>query len=641
MAEKAGQILAELALLGGRIEVGYPEGKRHVFKTVPAAAEVPQDAPAPARVVLATGGARGITAETLRTLAGPGVVLVLTGRSPRPDAAATLRDDPALAALLTEQELARHFVKSDKMPLGDARRKASAILAAREILDNIADLEQRGATVEYLSLNATDNASVAEAVAGVTSRHGAIDAVIHGAGVIEDKFIADVTPDSWDRVVDTKVIGLMLLLKHLDRAELKFVISFSSVAGRYGNAGQTSYATANELINRISCQVQAGFGGTVRSLNWGPWGPTHFGTGMVTPETEAKFKALGVSLVHAELGRDLFRSELVADAKGPVEVICGAAPWEETEAARSATPTLPGNAGLLPAGGPALIGAQLLEQPLTIRSRDPYLRDHMIDGKPVLAMAMAMEIMAQSVSRAFGDGWSIVAVENARLFNGVIVDGPERDLHVRMEQKSHGMDVTNTVAAKLFSAGAKRPHYAADFVLAPRILAAHPSDGTSRSNPTDALVIDKSVVYEEHLFHGPAFQAIDRVEAVWQGGVQCNVTTREPGGLLAEPGDTDWIFDPLVVDAVAQLPLVWSSAVHDQFVLPVEFGRIERHADKFGPDLVLDMTITGHTPEAVTADVTVSDATGRVVLTVSRMRHAIRPHSGTVKPEVLVSGDAA
>jgi NAD(P)-dependent dehydrogenase (short-subunit alcohol dehydrogenase family) len=41
-------------------------------------------------VVLATGGARGITAETLRELARPGNVLVLTGRSPLVDEAEPL-----------------------------------------------------------------------------------------------------------------------------------------------------------------------------------------------------------------------------------------------------------------------------------------------------------------------------------------------------------------------------------------------------------------------------------------------------------------------------------------------------------------------------------------------------------------------
>ena len=32
-------------------------------------------------------------------------------------------------------------------------------------------------------------------------------------------------------------------------------------------------------------------------MNWGPWGPTTHGTGMVTPVAEQKFRAQGVRLV--------------------------------------------------------------------------------------------------------------------------------------------------------------------------------------------------------------------------------------------------------------------------------------------------------------------------------------------------------
>ena len=49
------------------------------------------------------------------------------------------------------------------------------------------------------------------------ARHGRIDGVVHGAGVIEDKLLADKTSDSWSRVVDTKVVGLLLLARHVRR----------------------------------------------------------------------------------------------------------------------------------------------------------------------------------------------------------------------------------------------------------------------------------------------------------------------------------------------------------------------------------------------------------------------------------------
>jgi hypothetical protein len=157
--------------------------------------------------------------------------------------------------------------------------------------------------------------------------------VVHGAGVIEDKFLPDKDPVSWSRVVNTKVIGLLLLQKFLQPQYLKYFFVFSSVAGRYGNSGQTDYATANELMNRLCCQMSRMWGPavTVKALCWGPWGKTQFGGGMVDASTEAKFNERGVRLVYAEDGRRLFREELTAGGNPVVEIICGHGPWEQQE----------------------------------------------------------------------------------------------------------------------------------------------------------------------------------------------------------------------------------------------------------------------------------------------------------------------
>ncbi len=335
-AELAAELLAELELDGGRQEVGYPGGQRTVFHSI--AEDVVID---PAReaglanlVVLATGGARGITAEVLRELARPGNVLVLTGRSALVEIEA---DD--ISTLVDADALRKHFfaqVRSGALKLtpGEINRRVQGVLDQREMRANVADFRAAGATVEYHAVDVTDDSAIGALIADIAQRHGPINGVVHGAGVIEDKRLADKRSDSWSRVVETKIIGLLALQKHVDPAALKFFTVFSSVAGRYGNSGQSDYATANELMNRLCMQLQArwGEGVAVSALCWGPWGATRFGAGMVTAETEAKFAEKGVSLVSAALGRRLFRQELVRVAGTPVEVICGEAPWESREA---------------------------------------------------------------------------------------------------------------------------------------------------------------------------------------------------------------------------------------------------------------------------------------------------------------------
>src|SRR5580698_7158637 len=89
-------------------------------------------------------------------------------------------------------------------------------------------------------------------------------------------------------------------------------------------------------MNRVCVSLQARWGArvAVSALCWGPWGPTKFGAGMVTAETEAKFEKRGVYLVSAALGRRLFRQEIARTDGTPVEVICGEGPWESEEAGR-------------------------------------------------------------------------------------------------------------------------------------------------------------------------------------------------------------------------------------------------------------------------------------------------------------------
>ncbi len=86
----AAVVIAELLASDGAEEIGYREGTRFVFE----AALEPRSAPgflgeaiakaAADWVILATGGARGITAEAVAELLVPGMTLALVGRAPEP-----------------------------------------------------------------------------------------------------------------------------------------------------------------------------------------------------------------------------------------------------------------------------------------------------------------------------------------------------------------------------------------------------------------------------------------------------------------------------------------------------------------------------------------------------------------------------
>jgi len=150
---------------------------------------------------------------------------------------------------------------------------------------------------------------VQSVLADVYARRGRLDAIIHGAGVIEDRLMRDKTRDSFDRVFDTKVAGARALLAHA-RDDLRLVVFFSSVSGVFGNRGQTDYAAANEALDHLARDLARTRPRTrVLSVAWGPWG----GTGMISPELEREYAQRGVGLIDPEAGVARLLAELGGD----------------------------------------------------------------------------------------------------------------------------------------------------------------------------------------------------------------------------------------------------------------------------------------------------------------------------------------
>ncbi len=616
-------LLEELEVVGGRQEVGYPDGVRTIFKTDPAAS-VGQESRLDAinnLVLLATGGAKGVTAEVMRELAVPGNTLLLTGRSPLSDAV-----PEHLKPFTTAEELRQHFVSEVrkgnlKMTPARIRDEIRAILSAREMHLNIEDFRKRGATVEYFAVDVTDEDAMRQLLERIYSQYGRLDGVVHGAGVIEDKLLADKKSDSWSRVVETKVMGLLLLQKYLRPESLKFFAVFSSVAGRYGNSGQTDYATANELMNRLCCQLNRKWPNTVvKALCWGPWGSTQFGAGMVTALTEAKFAEKGVRLVSADDGRHLFREELLRD-DGQVEVICGEGPWEQQEATigrmeNRALPVGDGFRGVLLHNASVIVpsnGGQVIS--IELGDTHAYLREHRIDHTPVLPAAAALEIMSEAV-RQLWPGWVVTEARDFRLFKGIELKEPKRKIELTVQPATYGSSEGFEVNVAIQSdraEGGHRLHYRA----ALRLEQHYPPPFELRPQAFDEKRLTVTKAYDELLFHGPRFRVIEKIDGLSEDGASAWVRKSSPAQWLEgiEATDDQWVFDPAVIDAAAQMAILWCRTFREQTSLPVKFGRVVRCAETLPDKLHMRFErLLGEDSNMVRANVYYADADNRVAL---------------------------
>jgi malonyl CoA-acyl carrier protein transacylase/NAD(P)-dependent dehydrogenase (short-subunit alcohol dehydrogenase family)/acyl carrier protein len=333
-SELAGLLVEELLAEDDRAEVGYRHGRRVALVGSESAlpdATAPGVVVRPGEPILITGGARGITAAVARDLAGRWrPTLLLVGTSPLPlDAEEPdlegLHDPAAIKARLLER---RGRAGREVRP-ADLEREYRALRKAREIRANLRALRDLGATVEYASVDARDEAALRGVLGRWQERYGPLVGLVHGAGVIQDKLLRDKSPESFDRVVGTKLDGALALARLVDPSALRFAAFFSSVAGRFGNRGQADYAAANDALNKLAVWLDRRWPGRVVSMIWGPWS----GVGMVS-DLEGHLGRRGLGMIAPEEGRSRLVDELTRGRKGDVEVIVAgelgnlAAEWE-------------------------------------------------------------------------------------------------------------------------------------------------------------------------------------------------------------------------------------------------------------------------------------------------------------------------
>ncbi|MFI1393450.1 SDR family NAD(P)-dependent oxidoreductase [Streptomyces sp. NPDC020681] len=324
----AAHLIAELCAPDEPLVIGYTNGTRNTLRT--ASAPLPVTGPTPPlpigpdAVVLLSGGARGITARTALALAdATGCHIELIGRTPRPDDA----EDPAVAHAHDRVSLrAALFGKGLRTP-AEIEDAATRVLAAREVRAALAALNSTAASVRYHVADVTDAAAVHAVVHDIRTRHGRLDGIVHGAGTIEDRLLADKDPASFARVFATKVDGARHLARaaadHGDGPVPGFLVLFGSVAGVFGNRGQGDYAAANEALDTLAATPawSRRFPGRVLAVDWGPWAAE--AGGMVTPELARMYASRGIPLLDPAAGTEAFLAELAHGTEGQVVLLAG------------------------------------------------------------------------------------------------------------------------------------------------------------------------------------------------------------------------------------------------------------------------------------------------------------------------------
>ncbi|RSN25710.1 polyketide synthase [Amycolatopsis sp. WAC 04169] len=263
-------------------------------------------------VLLLIGGARGITARAAGSRAASGCRIELAGRTPWPA-------EPGDKDLPGDAPGMRSALAARGGSLADIERRVRTVLAQREIARTLDQITAAGGTAAYRSLDVRDAAAVRQVVKDLHTRYGRIDGVVHAAGVIDDKLMADKDEQSFRTVYGTKVDGARALLDALEHFGVRpgFVTFFGSISAVLGNRGQTDYAAANDALETLGGQWADRTGCRALTVHWGPWAPSDDHAGMVSPELAREYERREVALIDPDEGTAALLREL---AYGPADV---------------------------------------------------------------------------------------------------------------------------------------------------------------------------------------------------------------------------------------------------------------------------------------------------------------------------------
>ncbi len=541
----------------------------------------------PDSVVVVTGAAgsivSAITADLARACGGTFHLLDLV-ETPDPT------DEDVIAFGADKDQLKRTIFERLKEAEGRATpamvdRELAGIERRHAALAAVQAIEAAGGTVHYHSVNLLDADAVGAATEAAAATTGKVDLLLHAGGLEISRLLPDKEPAEYDLVFDVKADGWFNLLRGLGDTPLGAAVVFSSVAGRFGNNGQTDYSAANDLLCKSTSSFKTSRPDTLGvALDWTAWGDIGMATRGSIPTV---MKAAGIDMLPAAAGIPIVRREVTGRTETGEQVVglrLGILLDEHH-------PT-----GGLDVGGDGPVASQLgggkvevhgvvgygIYEGFTVTAElnpteQPFLHDHQIDGTPVLPGVMGMEAFAETAAFLHPE-LTVVAVEDVdflapfkfyrneprvvTITAQFVADGDETLAHCRLigERQLVGQDEPQRTL-----------HFTGTVRLGP-----NPPDlgRTEVADPVGAAAGPESI-YQIY-FHGPAYQVL---AAAWgiDGGAAGRMASELPPNHV--PASRSTVTHPRLAELAFQASGIWEIGTTGTMALPMRVGRV-----RFGGD---------------------------------------------------------
>ena len=550
------------------------------------------------KTIIFTGSGRGIGAMLAQKIAAQYhskiIILDIIEIQEKTPVWATM-NEAELAALkkqMWEEMRADHTQKATPVML---ERAFGRVKDSVTLYNNMQKLRDLGSEVEYYHCDVMNSSMMKEVCTKIKAKNSRVDGLIHFAGLERSKLIYDKDPMEYYRIFDVKATSFASFLANNVVKDKGFFAFASSIAGKYGNLGQSDYASANDYLAKSALSLSnQGY----RAISIAMSAYKNVGMG-VRAGVETFLRSNGVDFVDPEDGMQIFLDEIVY-GRVPEIVLTGSLgrlDWDHqllfemdeigadqkfnSDSSNNGSDDGSQNGGgQTPAAEPAaakdathfLGNVQKMEAGHELRGEkefnlkaDPYLADHAIEGTPYVPGVMGIETFMETANALMGKAPQ--GLEDVHFFLPIKLLR-NRPQAVRIIGTSDGTQATMDIESDFINSkgvkmGNTRRHFTA------KTLNAFTSTWDEVKNEIHldvnaAPVVTKEEIYKKY-FHGPSFQVL--------GGI-LRVNEKESLAVYHTTPKPQWpeaktlLANPMLIEAAFQCCGFQDMSVANKMTLP-------------------------------------------------------------------------
>ena len=596
------------------------------------------------KTIIFTGSGRGIGAMLSQKIAAQyhSKIIVLD--------IIEIQEKTPLWASMNEAELAALKKQLWEDLKADKTQKATPVLLERAfgrvkdsitLYNNLQKLRDLGSEVEYYHCDVMNSSMMKEVCTKIKAKNGRVDGLIHFAGLERSKLIYDKDPAEYYRIFDVKATSFATFLANNIVRDDGFFAFASSIAGKYGNLGQSDYASANDYLAKSALSLSnQGY----RAISIAMSAYKNVGMG-VRAGVETFLRSNGVDFVDPEDGMQIFLDEIVY-GRVPEIVLTGSLgrldwdhqlkfEWEEIGAdedtgsddapkggsAAAAAPAAPKAAAAVDASKATHFlgnvtslqkGSEIhLEKEFNLNS-DPYLADHAIEGTPYVPGVMGIETFMETATALTGNVPQGLKDVHFYLPIKLLRNRPQA---VRVIGKASGNEASMEIESDFINSkgvkmGNTRRHFTA------KTLDGFTSNWASvkaeaMTGLTAPMSVSKEEIYQKY-FHGPSFQVLAGIVRVDKhASLAVYNTTPRPQW---NDGPRTLLANPMLIEAAFQCCGFQDMSVEHKMTLPDGIAEVAVLKNQVPPaQLYLYGVSRGNTADGKTLhDAYVFDAQGEV-----------------------------